>query len=226
MNFPSHVAIIMDGNGRWGIKKKNSRNFGHSKGIEVVKNIINAAIKKKINYLTLYTFSTENWKRPNQEIKFLINLLETYIKKELINLINNNIRLKVLGNLSKFPKSLKIRLIQAERITSKNSKIQINIALNYGSKEEIVKSIKKLNSLSKPINEKNISEYLYTKGIPDPEILIRTGNRKRLSNFLLWQSSYTEIYFVKKLWPDFTINDFNKIISNFVQVKRNFGGIK
>tara|TARA_Y100000816_G_C25857831_1_gene447963 strand:- start:16 stop:666 length:651 start_codon:yes stop_codon:yes gene_type:complete len=216
----------MDGNGRWGIKKKNSRNFGHSKGIEVVKNIINAAIKKKINYLTLYTFSTENWKRPNQEIKFLINLLETYIKKELINLINNNIRLKVLGNLSKFPKSLKIRLIQAERITSKNSKIQINIALNYGSKEEIVKSIKKLNSLSKPINEKNISEYLYTKGIPDPEILIRTGNRKRLSNFLLWQSSYTEIYFVKKLWPDFTINDFNKIISNFVQVKRNFGGIK
>ena len=200
MNFPSHVAIIMDGNGRWGIKKKNSRNFGHTKGIEVVKNIINAAIKKKINYLTLYTFSTENWKRPNQEIKFLINLLETYIKKELINLINNNIKLKILGNLSKFPKSLKIRLTQAERLTS--------------------------NNLSKQINEKNISEYLYTKGIPDPEVLIRTGNRKRLSNFLLWQLSYTEIYFVRKLWPDFTINDFNKIISNFVQVKRNFGGIK
>ena len=226
MNFPSHVAIIMDGNGRWGIKKKNSRNFGHKKGIEVVKNIINAAIKKKINYLTLYTFSTENWKRPNQEIKFLINLLETYIKKELINLINNNIRLKILGNLSKFPKSLKSKLTQAERLTSKNSKIQINIALNYGSKEEIVKSIKKLNNLSKKINEKNISEYLYTKDIPDPEILIRTGNRKRLSNFLLWQLSYTEIYFVRKLWPDFKINDFNKIISNFVQVKRNFGGIK
>ena len=226
MNLPSHVAIIMDGNGRWGIKKKNSRNFGHTKGIEVVKNIINAAIKKKINYLTLYTFSTENWKRPNQEIKFLINLLETYIKKELINLINNNIRLKILGNLSRFPKSLKIRLTQAERLTRKNTKIQINIALNYGAKEEIVKSIKKLNNLSKQINEKNISEYLYTKGIPDPEILIRTGNRKRLSNFLLWQLSYTEIYFVRKLWPDFTINDFNKIISNFVQVKRNFGGIK
>ena len=226
MNFPSHVAIIMDGNGRWGIKKKKSRNFGHSKGIEVVKNIINAAIKKNINYLTLYTFSTENWKRPNREIKFLINLLETYIEKELVNLINNNIKLKILGNLSKFPKSLKIKLIQAERLTAKNSKIQINIALNYGSKEEIVKSIKKLNNLSKPINEKNISEYLYTKGIPDPEILIRTGNRKRLSNFLLWQLSYTEIYFVSKLWPDFTIYYFNKIISNFVQVKRNFGGIK
>ncbi len=226
MNFPSHVAIIMDGNGRWGIKKKNSRNFGHSKGIEVVKNIINAAIKKKIKYLTLYTFSTENWKRPNQEIKFLINLLETYIKKELNNLIKNNIKLKIIGNLSKFPKSLKTKLTRAEKLTIKNNKIQINIALNYGSKEEIVKSIKKLNNLSKSINEKNISEYLYTKGIPDPEILIRTGNRKRLSNFLLWQLSYTEIYFVSKLWPDFTINDFNKIISNFVQVKRNFGGIK
>ena len=226
MNFPSHVAIIMDGNGRWGIKKKNSRNFGHSKGIEVVENIINEAIKKKKNYLTLYTFSTENWKRPNQEIKFLINLLETYIKKELENLIKNNIKLKIIGNLSKFPKSLKTKLTSAEKLTSKNSKIQINIALNYGSKEEIVKSIKKLNKLSRPINEKNISEYLYTKGIPDPEILIRTGNRKRLSNFLLWQLSYTEIYFVRKLWPDFTINDFNKIISNFVQVKRNFGGIK
>ena len=226
MNFPSHVAIIMDGNGRWGLKKKNSRNFGHTKGIEVVKNIINASLTKKIKYLTLYTFSTENWKRPSQEINFLINLLETYIEKELNNLIKNNIKLKILGNISKFPKSLKIKLIKAEKLTLKNNKIQINIALNYGSKEEIVKSIKKLNKLSESINEKNISKYLYTKGIPDPEILIRTGNRNRLSNFLLWQLSYTEIYFVSKLWPDFTVNDFNKIISNFVKVKRNFGGIK
>ena len=226
MSLPSHVAIIMDGNGRWGIKKKNSRNFGHSKGIEVVKKILNASIKNKINYLTLYTFSTENWKRPHQEIKFLIDLLETYIEKEIGNLIKNRIKLKILGNLSKFPKSLKFKLIRAEKLTSQNTNIQLNIALNYGSKEEIVKSIKKLNNLSKAINEKNISKYLYTKGIPDPEILIRTGNRKRLSNFLLWQLSYTEIYFVRKLWPDFTINDFNKIISNFIQVKRNFGGIK
>ena len=226
MSLPSHVAIIMDGNGRWGIKKKNSRNFGHSKGIEVVKKILNASIKNKINYLTLYTFSTENWKRPHQEIKFLIDLLETYIEKEIGNLIKNRIKLKILGNLSKFPKSLKFKLIRAEKLTSQNTNIQLNIALNYGSKEEIVKSIKKLNNLSKAINEKNISKYLYTKGIPDPEILIRTGNRKRLSNFLLWQLSYTEIYFVRKLWPDFTIKDFNKIISNFIQVKRNFGGIK
>ena len=226
MNFPSHVAIIMDGNGRWGIKKKNSRNFGHSKGIEVVKNIINAAIKEDIKYLTLYTFSTENWKRPNQEIKFLINLLGTYIKKDIDNLIKNNIKLKILGNLSRFPKSLKTKLTKAEKLTNKNNKIQVNIALNYGSKEEIVKSIKKLNKLSKPISEKNISQYLYTKGIPDPEILIRTGNRQRLSNFLLWQLSYTEIFFVKKLWPDFNRKDFKKIITSFSKMSRNFGGIK
>ena len=226
MILPKHVAIIMDGNGRWGIKKKNSRNFGHSKGIEVVKNIINSSITKKIKYLTLYTFSTENWKRPNQEINFLINLLETYIDKEMKNLMKNNIKLKIIGNITKFPKSLKIKLIKAEKLTRKNNTIQINIALNYGSKEEIVKSIKKLTKLSKPINEKNISKYLYTKGIPDPEILIRTGNRNRLSNFLLWQLSYTEIYFVSKLWPDFKVNDFSKIISNFLKVKRNFGGIK
>jgi undecaprenyl diphosphate synthase len=199
MNSPTHVAIIMDGNGRWGLKRKNSRNYGHSKGISVVKNIINAAISNKIKYLTLYTFSTENWKRPNQEINFLINLLKTYIEKELGNLIKNNIKLKIIGNIKKFPKSLKIKLIRAEKLTNYNDKIQINIALNYGSKEEIVKSIKKLNKLSKPINEKNISKYLYTRGIPDPEILIRTGNRNRLSNFLLWQLSYTEIYFVSKL---------------------------
>tara|TARA_A100001015_G_C14881249_1_gene668533 strand:- start:262 stop:942 length:681 start_codon:yes stop_codon:yes gene_type:complete len=226
MNSPTHVAIIMDGNGRWGLKRKNSRNYGHSKGISVVKKIINAAISNKIKYLTLYTFSTENWKRPNQEINFLINLLKTYIEKELGNLIKNNIKLKIIGNIKKFPKSLKIKLIRAEKLTNYNDKIQINIALNYGSKEEIVKSIKKLNKLSKPINEKNISKYLYTRGIPDPEILIRTGNRNRLSNFLLWQLSYTEIYFVSKLWPDFTDNDFKNIISKFVKVKRNFGGIK
>ena len=226
MNSPTHVAIIMDGNGRWGIKKKNSRNYGHSKGIIVVKKIINAAISKKIKYLTLYTFSTENWRRPNQEINFLINLLKTYIDQELNNLIKNNIKLKILGNIKKFPKSLKAKLIKAEELTNYNDKIQINIALNYGSKEEIVETIKKLKKLSKPINEKNISKYLYTRGIPDPEILIRTGNRNRLSNFLLWQLSYTEIYFVSKLWPDFTNNDFKKIISKFVKVKRNFGGIK
>ena len=226
MNSLQHVAIIMDGNGRWGIKKKKSRNYGHTKGIDVVKNIIDEAILKKVKYLTLFTFSTENWKRPKTEIKFLINILEHYVRKELDNLIKKNIKLKVIGNLEKFPKSLIQKLRKAEKLTRLNDKIQIIIALNYGSKEEIIHSVKKLNNLSIKINEKNISENLYTKNVPDPEILIRTGNRKRLSNFLLWQISYTEIYFVDKLWPDFTRKDFSNIIKNFSKVKRNFGGVK
>ncbi len=226
MIFPKHVAIIMDGNGRWGIQKKKSRNYGHSKGIKVVENIIEEAVSKKIKYLTLFTFSTENWKRPKSEIKFLISILEKYIQKELNNLIKKKIKLKIIGNLDKFPKSLKLKLRNAEKLTRLNKKIQIIIALNYGSKEEIVNTVKKLNNSSIRISEKNISENLYTKNIPDPEILIRTGNRNRLSNFLLWQLSYTEIYFVSKLWPDFTRKDFSKIINNFSKVKRNFGGIK
>ncbi len=226
MILPKHVAIIMDGNGRWGIQKKKSRNYGHSKGIEVVENIIEEAVSKKIKYLTLFTFSTENWKRPKSEIKFLISILKKYIQKELNNLIKKKIKLKIIGNLDKFPKSLKLKLKNAEKLTRSNNKIQIIIALNYGSKEEIINTVKKLNNSSIRINEKNISENLYTKNIPDPEILIRTGNRNRLSNFLLWQLSYIEIYFVSKLWPDFTRKDFSKIINNFSKVKRNFGGIK
>ena len=226
MNSPKHVAIIMDGNGRWGLKNKKSRNHGHSEGVKVVEKIIEASISNKIKYLTLYTFSTENWKRPKKEIFFLINLLERYIDKQFENLLKKDIRLNILGNLNKFPYSLKKKLNKAKKISSKNSKIQINLALNYGSKEEIVSSVKKIINSSKPINEINISKNLYTKDIPDPEILIRTGNRFRLSNFLLWQTSYTEIFFVKKLWPDFNKNDFNKIISQFKNMRRNFGGIK
>ena len=226
MNSPKHVAIIMDGNGRWGLKNKKSRNHGHSEGVKVVEKIIEASISNKIKYLTLYTFSTENWKRPKKEIFFLIYLLEKYIDKQFENLLKKNIRLNVLGNLNKFPNSLKKKLNKAQKISSKNNKIQINLALNYGSKEEIVSSVKKIINSSKRINEINISKNLYTKDIPDPEVLIRTGNRFRLSNFLLWQTSYTEIFFVKKLWPDFNKNDFNKIISRFKNMRRNFGGIK
>ena len=226
MNSPKHVAVIMDGNGRWGIKKKNSRNYGHAIGVKVVQSIIAEAISNNIKYLTLYTFSTENWKRPKKEINFLINLLENYIEKEIKNLINKKIKLKIIGNINKFPSSLKYKLRQAEKLTKFNKKIQINVALNYGSKEEILRSVKKIYKLSLKINEKNISNNLYTENIPDPEILIRTGNRKRLSNFLLWQLSYTEIYFEKKLWPDFTKKDFKNILSNFSKIRRNFGGIK
>ena len=223
MIIPKHVAIIMDGNGRWGLKKKKSRNYGHREGIKSVEKIIIAAIENKIKFLTLYTFSTENWKRPIQEINLLFNLLENYLDKELSNLEKKNIKIKVLGNIKKFPKSLKKKLQKAEKKTEKNKKIQINIALNYGSREEIVNSVKKLNKLSLLINEKNISKYLYTKNIPDPEILIRTGNTNRLSNFLIWQSIYTEIFFEKKLWPDFKYEDLNKIMNRFSNIKRNFG---
>ena len=226
MNLPKHVAIIMDGNGRWGIKKKKSRNYGHKVGVKNVESIIDEAIFNNIKYLTLYTFSTENWKRPKKEVNFLISLLEKYINKELKKLIKKKVKIKIIGNIDKFPKSLKLKLRFVERLTKLNSKIQINVALNYGSKEEILRSLKKLSKLSLSINEKNVANNLYTANIPDPDILIRTGNRNRLSNFLLWQLSYTEIYFEKKLWPDFNRKDFHKIILNFSKIRRNFGGIK
>tara|TARA_B100001250_G_scaffold22920_1_gene19279 strand:- start:1834 stop:2511 length:678 start_codon:yes stop_codon:yes gene_type:complete len=222
---PKHVAIIMDGNGRWGKKRNKSRNYGHSQGIKTVKKIINAAIKRKIDYLTLYTFSSENWKRPKLEINFLLKILEEYIDKELNNLIKNNIKIKILGDLGKFSKKLVTKLKKAERSTSSNAKIQINVALNYGSRQEIIKSVKKINKTSKIINQKNISKYLYTSNIPDPDILIRTGNTFRLSNFLLWQLMYTEIFFEKKLWPDFNEIDFYKILKKYSKIKRNFGGL-
>ena len=216
----------MDGNGRWGIRKKKSRNYGHTQGVKVVEKIIEAAIYNKIKHLTLYTFSTENWKRPKKEILFLIYLLEKYVDEQFNRLAKKNIKLNIIGNINKFPNSLKKKLKNAEKITKNNSVIQINLALNYGSKEEIITAIKKLINSSGKVNEKNITKNLYTKDIPDPEVLIRTGNRFRLSNFLLWQSSYTEIFFIKKLWPDFNKKDFQKIIVKFKSMRRNFGGIK
>ena len=225
MNSPKHVAIIMDGNGRWGLKKKNSRNHGHTEGVKTVEKIIEAAISSKIKYLTLYTFSTENWKRPKKEISFLIFLLEKYLDQKFNQLNKKNLKINVIGNINKFPNSLKNKLKKIQNYTKKNNLIQVNLALNYGSKEEIMNSVKKTINLSQRINEKNISKNLYTRNIPDPEILIRTGNRFRLSNFLLWQSSYTEIFFVKKLWPDFKKNDFKKIILKFKKTSRNFGAL-
>ncbi len=225
MNSPKHVAIIMDGNGRWGLKKKNSRNYGHTEGVKTVEKIIEAAISNKIKYLTLYTFSTENWKRPKKEISFLIFLLEKYIDQKFEKLHKKNLKINIIGNINKFPNSLKNKLIKIQDYTKENKLIQVNLALNYGSKEEIINSVKKTINLSQSINEKSISKNLYTQNIPDPEILIRTGNRFRLSNFLLWQSSYTEIFFVKKLWPDFKKNDFKKIILKFKKINRNFGAL-
>ena len=197
MISPKHVAIIMDGNGRWGIKKKNSRNFGHKKGLEVVEKIISAAIEENIKYLTLFVFSTENWKRPMTEVNYLFKLLNNYIDKKIKNLINKNIKIKVIGNINSFPKLLKNKIRKVEKITNKNNQIQINMALNYGSREEIISTIKKLKKKKLIINEKNIEKNLYTSDIPDPEILIRTGNTHRISNFLIWQSIYSEIFLKK-----------------------------
>ena len=224
MNPLNHVAIIMDGNGRWGLSNKNSRNQGHKAGLKTVEKIINFTIKKEINYLTLYAFSTENWKRPKQEIKYLFRLLENFLSKKLHVLEKKKVKLKIIGKKN-FTAKLNKLILESEKKTKKNKNLQINLALNYGSKSEIVNSIKLLNKKKKDINEKNISQNLFTKDIPDPEILIRTGNTKRLSNFLLWQLAYTEIFFEKKLWPDFTEKDYNRIINKFRKLKRNFGSI-
>ena len=213
----------MDGNGRWGIKKKNSRNYGHRKGIETVELIINAAIKKKIKYLTLYVFSTENWKRPIKEINFLFSLLDNYIDKGIKNLIKKKIKLKILGNLKPFPKKLKLKIKDLVKQTNKNNTIQVNMALNYGSREEIIYALNKIKKKSLKINEKNVKDNLYTKNIPDPEILIRR-NTNRISNFLIWQTIYSEI-FEKKMWPEFTEKDFFTIIKKFNKINRNFGGL-
>jgi|TARA_B110000027_G_scaffold73135_1_gene77960 undecaprenyl diphosphate synthase len=225
MNPIKHVAIIMDGNGRWGIKHKNSRNSGHRAGLNTVEMVIEECIKAEIQYLTLYTFSTENWKRPKKEIDFLFSLLENFLSKRIESLIKKKIKIKFIGELNKLQLSLKKLIKNAEIKTSKNFKIQVNIALNYGSKNELINTIKLINRKKIPINEKNIEKNLFTKNVPDPDILIRTGNTQRLSNFMLWQLAYTEIFFTKKLWPDFKKNDVKKIINAFKLLKRNFGSI-
>ena len=225
MNSLQHVAIIMDGNGRWGLKKKKSRNYGHKAGLETVEKIIKSSIKNKIKYLTLFAFSTENWKRPKNEIKFLFKLLDNFIDKKINEFKKNNIRLKIIGDVSIFNKKLKKKLKDSEKITQKNKKIQVNLALNYGSKAELVRAFKELYKKKLNVNLKNLEDNLYTAGIRDPEILIRTGNTHRLSNFLLWQLAYTEIFFVKKLWPDFNENDYTKILNKYKKTKRNFGNI-
>ena len=224
MNPLNHVAIIMDGNGRWGLKYRNSRNAGHKEGLKTVEMIIKASIKQKIKYLTLYAFSTENWRRPKKEINYLFNLLENFLTKRLNDIHNQNIKIKILGD-KKFSTKLNNLLKYTEKKTLKNSKLQINLALNYGSKLELINAFKKIKRNKINIDEKNLEKHLQTKNIPDPDILIRTGNTKRLSNFLLWQLAYSEIFFEKKLWPDFNEKDYNKIINEYKSIKRNFGNI-
>ena len=224
MNPIKHVAIIMDGNGRWGLSKKKSRNYGHKQGLKTVEKIIKESLKKKIKFLTLYAFSTENWKRPKNEINYLFSLLDNFLSNKIKELDKEKIRFFVLGK-KKFNKKLNDLLNYSEKLTSSNKRLQINLALNYGSKSEIISAITNLKKKKLRINESNITNNLYTKNIPDPDILIRTGNRKRLSNFLLWQLAYSEIFFEKKLWPDFNVKDYNKILNIFKKTKRNYGKI-
>ena len=226
MNPINHVAIIMDGNGRWGLKKKKSRNLGHKAGLSTVENIIKHTIKNKIKFLTLYAFSTENWKRPQKEISFLFNLLQNFLKKKTNKLNKNGIKLKIIGDKKNFSNKLKKALINSEKITKNNKNLQINLALNYGAKNEILNAISLIKKKKISFTENNINKNLYTNDSPNPDILIRTGNTKRLSNFLLWQIAYTEIFFEKKLWPEFSTQDYNRILEKFKQLKRNFGSIE
>ena len=225
MNPVKHVAIIMDGNGRWGIKHKQSRNAGHRAGLNTVDLIINRCIQHKIEFLTLYTFSSENWKRPKNEITFLFKLLENFLRKKIDEIIKKDIKLKFMGEIGKLPIKLQKLIKLSEKKTINKKSLQVNIALNYGSRIELINAVKKIKQKKIKLNEKNIDKNLYTKNQPDPDVLIRTGDTQRLSNFLLWQLSYTEIFFEKKLWPDFKVRDFNKILNKFKNVKRNFGSI-
>jgi len=224
MNNLNHIAFIMDGNGRWGIKKKRSRNYGHLEGVKTVQKIVEASVLFKVPVVSFYVFSSENWKRPKTEINYLFNLIKIYFKKEINNISKNKIRINILGRLNNLPQEIKKTLTSAVKKTKKNKKLIVNLAINYGSKNEIIDSAKKLNFNSKKINEENITRNLY-QDVPFPDILIRTGGQKRLSNFMLWQLAYTEIFFLDKLWPDFSKNDLNKIIKKYHKIKRNFGGV-
>ena len=221
MNKLSHIAFIMDGNGRWGKRKNKGRNYGHLKGVETVKKIVKSSIKFKIPFITFFVFSSENWKRPKTEIKFLFQLIRNYFYKEIDNVTKQGIKINILGEVSKLPLALRNTLIKCENLTKKNKNINVNLAINYGAKNEILMAVKK----NKKINLKNIEKNLYTKNMPDPEILIRTGGNQRLSNFMLWQLAYTELFFLKKLWPDFNSLDLRNVIKKFKKIKRNYGAI-
>ena len=226
MNELNHIAIIMDGNGRWGLKKKGSRNYGHLQGLKTVQAVIRLSIKQKIPFLTLYTFSTENWSRPESEINFLFDLIRKSLKKEIKSIIKQGIKINIIGKKAGLPKDIKRIIKIIEKKTFHNKVITLNLALNYGSKEEIINACKSFSKTKeKEINVNSFEKKLYTKDMPNPEILIRTGGTKRLSNFLLWQLAYTEIFFVDKLWPDFNEKDFNKILNKFNNIERKFGKI-
>ena len=222
MNKLNHIAFIMDGNGRWGKKKRKKRNYGHLKGVDTVKKIVKSSIRFKVPIVTFYVFSSENWKRPKTEISFLFKLIKSYFTKEIQSVISQGIKINILGDLNKLSKELRSVLKKTEKLTKKNKKITVNLAINYGSRQEIFYAFRKLK---KKVNLKNFKKNLYTKNMPNPDILIRTGGKIRLSNFMLWQLAYTELFFLKKLWPDFNSLDLKKIIFKYKNIKRNFGSV-
>jgi len=222
MNQLNHIAFIMDGNGRWGRKKNKGRNYGHIKGVDTVKKVVSSSIKLKVPAITFYVFSSENWKRPKSEINFLFKLIKNYFSKEIQSVISQGIKINIIGDVNKLTPDLKKVLKKTMYLTKKNSKILVNLAINYGSRNEIVNAVKKA---SKKITIKSFQKNLFTNNIPDPDILIRTGGHKRLSNFMLWQLAYAELFFLKKLWPDFNEKDLKSIIKKFKKTKRNFGAL-
>ena len=222
MNKLNHIAFIMDGNGRWGKKKNKGRNFGHIKGVETVKKIVKSSISLKIPILTFFVFSSENWKRPKTEIVFLFKLIKNYFSKEIDKVINQGIKINILGDITKLSPDLKKILTKIVRLTKKNKMIIVNLAINYGSKDEILSASNKVKG---KINIKSFEKNLYTKNMPNPDILIRTGGHQRLSNFMLWQLAYAELFFIKKLWPDFNSVDLKRIIKKYFKTKRNFGAL-
>ena len=222
MNKLNHIAFIMDGNGRWGKNKGKSRNFGHLNGIETVKDVVKNSIKLKIPIITFYVFSSENWKRPKSEVNFLFKLIKNYFLKEIKNINKQGIKINIFGEMNKLSASIKPTIRNTINLTKKNKKILVNLAINYGSKAEILNAFKK-NKKKLSIN--NLEKNLYTKNLPNPDILIRTGGHQRLSNFMLWQLAYAELFFLKKLWPDFNKNDLINIIKKYKKEKRNFGSL-
>ena len=231
MNNLNHIAFIMDGNGRWGLKKKKSRNYGHLEGVKTVQKMVETSIVFKIPIISFYVFSSENWKRPRSEINYLFNLIKIYFKKEIDNIIKNEIKINISGRLNNLPSGIKKTLISAVKKTKKNKKLIVNLAINYGSRQEITHAVKKIasdallkNIKINEITEATIANSLYTEGVPDPDLIIRTGGDCRLSNFLLWQSAYSELLFIKKAWPDFSKDDFVHAVNEFNGRERRFGG--
>lgn len=230
--MPKHVAIILDGNGRWAKQRGHERTYGHRFGAENVKTIVREAGEMGIEVLTLYAFSTENWKRPRTEVMFLMNLFKKYLIGELREMISNNVQLHIVGDISVLPEGLRKEILACEADTANNTGLHLNVALNYGGRQEIIHAVQQIADEvkqgdldSRDITEETITSHLYPSDAMDVDLMIRTGGESRISNFLLWQVSYSELYFTPVLWPDFTIDEFKKAVDWYTGRDRRFGGL-